>query len=79
MQFFLRSFQRCRSDTEKNLLEDLLSLVLSKFKKYHSLGNLEFNDFGIFQNLKFRIFMEKIVPISLKLNFTPNTFGCYGL
>ena len=23
--------------------------------------------------------MEKILPISLKLNFTPNTWGCYGL
>jgi len=23
--------------------------------------------------------MEKILPISLKLNFTPNTLGCYGL
>jgi len=23
--------------------------------------------------------MEKILSISLKLNFTPNTFGCYGL
>jgi len=23
--------------------------------------------------------MEKVLPISLKLNFAPNTFGCYGL
>ena len=23
--------------------------------------------------------MEKILAISLKLNFTPNTLGCYGL
>ena len=23
--------------------------------------------------------MEKILPISLKLNFTPNTLGSYGL
>jgi len=23
--------------------------------------------------------MEKILSISLKLNFTPNTLGCYGL
>jgi len=23
--------------------------------------------------------MEKILYISLKLNFTPNTLGCYGL
>jgi len=25
------------------------------------------------------ILMEKILPLSLKLNFTPNTLGCYGL
>jgi len=23
--------------------------------------------------------MEKILPISLKQNFTPNTLGCFGL
>jgi len=23
--------------------------------------------------------MEKVLPISFKLNFTPNTLGCYGL
>ena len=23
--------------------------------------------------------MKKILPISLKLNFSPNTLGCYGL
>ena len=35
---------------------------------------------GIFQSLKFRILMEKkILSISLKLNFTPNTLGCHGL
>ena len=27
--------QRCRSETEKNILEDLFSPVLSKLKKYH--------------------------------------------
>jgi len=29
--------------------------------------------------LKFRILIEKILLISLKLNFTPNNLGCYGL
>ena len=23
--------------------------------------------------------MEKILPISLNVNFSPNTYGCYGL
>jgi len=52
---------------------------LSQFKKYHPSGNLEFNNLGIFQSLKLHILMEKILPISLKLNFTPNTLGSYGL
>jgi len=71
--------QRCRSETEKNVLEDLFSSVSSQFKKYHPSGNLKFNYAGIFQNLKLRIFMEKILSISLKLKFIPNTFGRYGL
>jgi len=60
-------------------LEDLFSSVFLQFKKYHPSGNLNFNNLSIFQSLKFCILMEKILPISLKLNFTPNTFGCYGL
>jgi len=42
-------------------------------------GNLKFNYLGISQSLKLRISSEKIPSISLKLNFTPNTLGCYGL
>jgi len=34
---------------------------------------------GIFQSLKLRISIEKILLIYLKLHFTPNTLGCYGL
>jgi len=64
---------------KKNILEDLLSSVLSQFKKYHPTGNLKFNYFGIFHSLKLRISMEEILSISLKLNFTPNTLGSYGL
>jgi len=48
-------------------------------KKYCPSGNLEFNNLGIPPSLKFRILMETILPISLKLNFTPNTLGVYGL
>jgi len=57
----------------KNILENLFSSVLLQLKKYHPSGNLKFNNLGIFQSLKFRILMEKILPISLNLNFTPNT------
>jgi len=40
---------------------------------------MKFNYLSILQSLKLRILEEKIVLISLKLNFTPNTMGCYGL
>jgi len=63
---------------EKNILWDLFSLVLSQFKKYHPYGNLKFNYLGIFQSLELRISMGKFLSISLKLNFTPSTLGCYG-
>jgi len=63
---------------KKNILEDLCS-EMSQFKKDHPSGNLKFNDLVIFKSFKFRILMEKILLISLKLNFTPNTLGCYGL
>jgi len=63
----------------KNKLEDLFSSVLSHFKKYHPSGNLKFNNLGIFQSLKLLILMEKILSIYLKLNFTQNNLGCYGL
>jgi len=57
----------------KTIFEDLFSSVLFPFKKYHPFGNLKFYNLGIFQSLKLRILVKKIVPISLKLNFTPNT------
>ena len=53
--------------------------MLLQCKKYQPPGNLKLNYLDIFQSLKFRISMEKILPISLKLNFTPNTLGCCGL
>jgi len=64
---------------KKNILEDLFSSVLSQFKKYHPNGNMKFNYLGIFQSLKLRLSMEQILSVSLKLNFTPNTLGCYKL
>jgi len=57
----------------KKYFRGSFSSVLSQFKKKNQpSGNLKFNNLGIFQSLKFRILMEKILPISLKLNFTPN-------
>jgi len=35
---------------KKAILQDLVSSVLSQFKKYHFSGNLKFNNFGIFQS-----------------------------
>jgi len=35
--------------------------------------------YPISQSLKLRILNEKVLSISLKLNFTPNTLSCYGL
>jgi len=64
---------------KKNILEDFFSSVLAQFKKYYSSGNLKFNYLGTFQSLKLRISMEKILSISPKQNFTPNTLGGYEL
>jgi len=71
--------QLCRSETQTFILEDLFGSVLSQFKKYYPSGNMKFNNLGIFQSFKLRILIEKILPISLKQNCTPNTLGCYGL
>jgi len=38
-------------------------------KKYQPSGNLKFSNLGIFQSLKLRISIKKILPISIKLNF----------
>jgi len=63
----------------KYILEDIFSSAFSQFKKYHPSGNMNFNYLCIFQSLKLHILMEKMLSISLKLNFTPNTLGCCGL
>jgi len=54
-------------------------VTIQKISPPRSPENLIFNYSGIFQSLKLRISMEKILSISLKLNFTLNTLGCYGL
>ena len=62
---------------KKNIFEDLFSSVLLNFKKYHLSENLKFNNLGIFQSVKLRNVMQKILRISLKLNFTSNTYGLF--
>jgi len=57
----------------------LFGSLLSQFEIYQPSGNLKLNNLGIFQSLKFRILMEKILLISLKLNFSSNSLGCCGL
>jgi len=54
-------------------------IIVTFLKKYHPSRNLIFNNLGIFQRLKLRTSVEKIPPISLKLNFTSNTLGSFGL
>jgi len=71
--------QRCHLETQKIILEDIFSAVLSQFKVYHPSGNLKFNYLGISQSLKLRILSGKILLLSPKLNLIANTLGCYGL
>jgi len=47
--------------------------------KNHPSKNVKFNNLGIFRSLELRILEEKKLQISVKLNFTRNTLGCYGL
>ena len=58
---------------------DLSCSVLSQLKKYPPSWNLKFSNLRILKGLKLRILVKKIVPVSLKLNFTPNTLGCKEL
>jgi len=53
--------RRHRSETDKNILQDLSSSVLSHCEKYHPSGNLKFNYLGIFQSLKLHILLEKFL------------------
>jgi len=52
---------------------------LTQLKNYHLSLNQKFNNLDIFQSLKLRILMGEKLPISLELNFTPNTLGGNGL
>jgi len=59
----------------KKYFSGSFQFIIAFIKKNHPSGNLKFNYLGIFQSLKLRISTEKILSISLKLNFTPNTLG----
>jgi len=63
----------------KNLFQrTFLVQYCQNFKKYISPSvNLKFSNLGIFQSSRLRNLMGKILSISLKLNFTPNTY--FGL
>jgi len=58
--------QRCLSEAEKKYLRGSFQFNIVTFLKYIPTGNLNFNNFGIFQSLKLRIFVGKIFSISLK-------------
>jgi len=64
---------------EKFSLEHLFSSAFPQLKKYHPSRNLKFNNLRTVKSLHMRILVEKIVSISLKLNFTPYTSGWYVL
>jgi len=65
---------------EKKYFRGSFQLSIVTIRKISPPGNLMFDYLGIFQSLELRISMEKILSISLKLDFTPNSLlGCYGL
>jgi len=64
---------------KKKYFRGYFQFSIITIQKYHPPGNPKLNYLGDFQSLKLRISMEKIVSISLKLNFSPNTLGYYGL
>jgi len=65
LKYYRPAMPRCRSGTEKYILEDLFSSALPRFKKYHPSGNLKFNNLGVFQILKLHILVGEILPFSL--------------
>ena len=79
---FSRRFGGCTSQIRSYLEVDFLhdaNTSIDMEVKYHPSGNMKFNNLGIFQSLKLRMLMRKILPLSLKLHLIPNTVGCNGL
>ena len=64
MMFFIHFFsstiaERCLSETEKFILEDIFSVQYCyNLEKYNPSENLRINNFSIFQSLKLRILMK---------------------
>jgi len=67
--------QRCSLETEEFILEDLLSSVLSRFKKYPPSENLKFYYLGIFQSFKSHILMGKNPSNIFLAKFPSKYFG----
>jgi len=66
--------QRFFLDAEKGISEEFFSSVLSQLKKYQPSGNLKFNNFGIFQSLKFRILWGKNLSNFSQIKFHSKYF-----
>ena len=74
--------QRCSSETEKFILENLFILVFLRLKKQKNIASLKTWILIILafpKALNCVINGKDPIRISLALNFTPNTLGCYGL
>jgi len=52
---------------------------IATIQKIYHPRKTEINYLGISESLQLRITLEKFLSSSHKLNFTPNTSGCYGL
>ena len=66
--------QRRRSETEKVILDDLLSSEWPNFKKYHSFGNLKFI---VFPKLKIANLTVLLSLISLQIIWAVINVGRY--
>jgi len=62
-----------RLGNKKKYFRGSFQLSIVTIQKISPSGYLKFNNLGIFHSLKSRILMEKILPISRRLNFTPDT------
>jgi len=61
---------------KKNILRDLFLVQhCHNYKKHHPSENLKFNNFGIFQSIKLRILVRKILQIFSLAKFHFKYFG----
>jgi len=64
---------------KKKYFRGYFQFSIITIKKISPPWKPEIQSFRQFPKLKIAYFNGKIVSISLKLNFSPNTLGCYGL